>query len=99
EIYCDRASLLATGELTPVVSCLVKVETGLRTVDAAAYLRQADEIFGIEHPTTQGLTHPEIYIRVRALAEWHRGSPGVGAEIERMLAGPLQLDRPALLEQ
>jgi Zn-dependent protease with chaperone function len=99
EVYCDRASLLATGALDPVVSCLVKVETGLRTVDPAGYVRQADEIFGMERPTTQGLSHPEIYIRVRALAEWHRGSPGVGAEIERMLAGPFQLERPALLDQ
>jgi hypothetical protein len=99
EIYADRAALVATGDLEAVIACLVKVETGLAVVNPRAYLEQAAEIFGIERPKTHGLTHPESYVRVHALAQWEGGAESVDEEIERIIAGPLHADRLDLMDQ
>lgn len=99
ELYADRASVVACGALEPVVACLVKTQTGVRQIDPAAYLRQADDIFSRAEPTTQGLSHPEAYIRTRALAQWVRGVESVDVEIERMVLGATEVDQPDLLAQ
>lgn len=99
ESYADRASLTATGSLESVVTCLVKVESGLLQASAAAYLAQADEIFARAEPTTEGVTHPEMFIRARALSLFARGDPSAEVELRRMLEGPLALDRLDLLGQ
>src|SRR5262249_31805553 len=72
EIYADRGSLCVTGELNPVIAGLVKIETGLSHVSAESYLRQAEEIFASGAVVTEGLSHPETFIRALALALWHR---------------------------
>jgi len=99
EAYADRASLQVTGAVEPVVTCLVKVETGLAHVSAAAYLAQADEIFADAEPWNQGLTHPETFIRARALSLWSRGDDNADLELRRMLEGAVSLDRLDLLGQ
>jgi hypothetical protein len=99
EAYADRASLAVTGSLAPVVTCLVKVQTGLHSASASAYLAQADEIFSAAEPTTEGITHPETFIRARALFLWERQDPGADGELRRMLHGPLAIDALDLLGQ
>ena len=99
EAYADRAALRVAGALEPVVTCLVKVETGLAQVSAAAYLAQADEIFARAEPATEGLTHPETFIRARALSLWSRGDPNADLELRRMLEGVPSLEALDLLGQ
>jgi hypothetical protein len=99
EAYADRASLTVTGALDPVVTCLIKVGSGLRQASAGAYLAQADEIFSAAEPTTEGLTHPEMFIRARALSLWERGEARAEDELRRMLQGPLSVDSLDLLDQ
>jgi len=99
EAYADRASLAVTESLAPVVTCLVKVQTGLHIASASAYLAQADEIFSATEPTTNEITHPETFIRVRALFLWERRDPGADDELRRMLQGRLAIDRLDLLGQ
>jgi hypothetical protein len=99
EAYADRASLAVTESLAPVVTCLVKVRTGLHVASASAYLAQADEIFSTAEPTTEGITHPESFIRARALYLWERQDPGADDELRRMLQGRLAIDRLDLLAQ
>jgi Zn-dependent protease with chaperone function len=99
EIFCDRAALAVVGELEAAVSTLVKVETGVAEVDPRAYLRQADEIFARGPVSAEGITHPEAFIRARALRLWHEQGRGAEAEIDRMLAGSPALDQLDLLEQ
>jgi hypothetical protein len=99
EAYADRASLHVTGALEPVVTCLVKVETGLAQVSAAAYVAQADEIFARAEPSTEGVTHPETFIRARALSLWSRGDANADVELRRMLEGAVSLDGLDLLGQ
>lgn len=87
EIFADRGSLCATGHVEPVVSGLVKIQTGLTQVSAAGYLKQAEEIFAKDHATTEGVSHPEAFIRARALALWHEQPDDAPARITRMIEG------------
>src|SRR6185369_9761720 len=54
EIFADRGSLRVTGDVTPVIAGLVKIETGLSQVSAASYLKQAGEIFAKGNHSTEG---------------------------------------------
>lgn len=99
EIYCDRAALHVTGDLSPVVSMLVKIETGLVEVSADSYLRQAEEIFSKGPASTRELTHPEAFIRARALRLWSEDADDAVEQIQQMIEGGLSLDELDLLGQ
>jgi Zn-dependent protease with chaperone function len=96
EIFADRGSLLAAKDVDAVVRCLVKMQTGLQQVSAAAYLQQAEEVFARGEARAEGLTHPELYIRARAVDRWSRGEdPGLA----QMIEGTPSLERLDLLQQ
>ena len=90
ELYADRGGAVASGAAAPAIATLVKTMTGLATVDADAYLRQATEV---ESGTagSQGETHPEIFLRAQALDRWWRGDPEIDDWIEKKIRGPLSL--------
>src|SRR5208283_4488301 len=92
EIYADRGSLRVTGDLNPVVTGLVKLQTGLPQVSSPAYLKQAEEVFATEIVVTEGMSHPEAFIRVRALSLWQEQRNGAAALIREMIEGPAALD-------
>lgn len=93
ELQADRGSLRVSGRIENAVSGLVKVQTGLAQADAGAYLRQAEEIFAGGEARTEGITHPELFIRARALKLWSERGPEAEAEIARMIEGPVSVDR------
>ncbi|CAN0644887.1 hypothetical protein L810_5801 [Burkholderia sp. AU4i] len=93
ELFADRGGAIAAGAVAPAVSTLVKVQTGISTVDAAAYLRQAAEIESNESGASAALSHPETFIRARALALWWDGEAGLDDWIDARLHGPLSLER------
>lgn len=99
EIFCDRSSLLVAGDVATVVSMLVKVTTGVSEVSADAYLRQAEEVFVREDASTVGLTHPEAFIRARAVRLWSERGSDCDEAIARMIEGRPGLDELDLLEQ
>lgn len=99
EIYADRGALQVTGDPAVVVSTLVKIQTGLAQVDPASYIRQAEEIFAKAKVNTTELSHPEAFIRARALMLWAEGAPNVDVEIARMIEGERTLDQLDLLGQ
>jgi Peptidase family M48 len=99
EIYADRGALRVTGDATPVISCLIKMGTGLAQVDAASYVRQAEEVFARSKVKTDQLSHPEAFIRVRAVMLWAEGAPEVDAEVARMIEGQLSLEKLDLTGQ
>src|SRR6059058_3587722 len=70
EIFADRGSLCVTGDPNPVVAGLVKIQTGLSQVSAPSYFKQAEEIFAKGKVAAKGISHPEAFIRARALALW-----------------------------
>lgn len=99
EIFCDRVALAVTRDLAAIVSTLVKVETGVQEISPEAYLRQADEIFAREQVLTDGVSHPETFIRARAARLWHEGRAEADGLIARMIEGEPALDQVDLLEQ
>ena len=101
ELFADRGAAVAAGGIGPAIAALVKVETGMHTVDAAAYLRQAEEIEAREAAASSASTHPETFLRARALALWWQGGAGIDNRVDAglddwldtRLHGPLALER------
>ena len=92
EIFADRGSLRVAGNVDPVVAGLVKIQTGLSQVSAPAYLKQAEEIFAQGIASTEGLSHPESFIRARALVLWQEQPTDAEAQISAMIEGTTELD-------
>jgi len=101
ETYCDRGSYLACGDLHKAVGALVKTSTGSKHADGASYLEQADEVFGSkEGLQSEGFSHPETFIRARALRAWAQDGPDAAEEsVRQMIQGPYQLDQLDLMGQ
>ena len=99
EVYSDRGSYLASRDLGAVITTLVKAETGMTEVSADSYLRQSDEIFQKGHPCTEGVTHPEMFIRAKALSQWVREPETAAGQIRQIIEGPLALEELDLLAQ
>jgi Zn-dependent protease with chaperone function len=99
EIFADRGSLCVTDDVNPVVAGLVKIQTGLSQVSAQGYLNQAEEIFAKGNVSTEGLSHPEAFIRARALTLWQEKRENATAQIVEMIEGAAALDELDLLGQ
>lgn len=90
ELYADRGAALAVDSPTPAITMLVKVMTGLTTVDAASFLKQASEI-DVAGQATQGTTHPESFLRAQAVHKWWHAETGTDEWVDARLMGPLSL--------
>lgn len=99
EVFADRGALAGCGDLHAAVAALVKTETGLTTVSAEGYLRQAEEIFARGAAKTDGIEHPETFIRARALRLWAEGDASLDEWLARTIEGPLVLDELDLAGQ
>jgi hypothetical protein len=97
EMYCDRGSLLASGDLEAAVACLVKMSTGLKRVDPRAYLAQAAEALGSDAKPATGATHPEAFVRALSLQAWSEGQDF--DRVQRFIAGPWELEALDLIQQ
>ncbi|MET0636624.1 MAG: M48 family metalloprotease [Chitinophagaceae bacterium] len=100
EIFCDRGAYIVTGNYGPIISSLVKIATGLQTVNPDSYIKQAEEIFATDVNTrTSGVSHPENFIRARAISLWHLKGVEAENEIRRMIEGNTGLDELDLFKQ
>ena len=99
EIYADRGALLASNDPFAAIACLVKVNTGLSDVEPRAYLKQAEEVLRRGAGASQGETHPETFIRARALWLWHDDAAASDSEIARLLHQLKTLDDLDLIDQ
>jgi Peptidase family M48 len=99
EIFADRGAYCVTRDAAVTIATLIKTETGLTQVSADSYLRQADEIFDKSRVQADQLTHPEPYIRARALRLWADSGPDAAAKVEAMIEGKPLLMRLDLLAQ
>lgn len=100
EIFCDRGACMVLGKTGPVISSLVKISTGLDKVNPENYLKQADEIFSANNNTkTAGISHPENFIRARAVQFWHEKGDAAEADIQKMIEGLSELDQLDIFRQ
>jgi hypothetical protein len=99
EIFADRGAFAVTDDALVTIATLIKMETGLTEVSAESYLRQAEEIFSKGKVTANQLTHPEPYIRARALKLFADHGEDAILEIEQLIQGSLSLAQLDLLGQ
>ncbi len=97
EVFADAIASALGADDNDVVSSIVKVHSGLRTVDPEAYLRQARQILEADPTASRGWTHPELHVRVACLAAQRAADPE--GLISNLIDGPDELDRLDLLGQ
>jgi hypothetical protein len=98
EIFADMGALHVTADRDAVISCLIKVATGLKKVTPSSYLDQADEILKQYKQGSEGLTHPEMFIRAKALDLLTFDPPKLD-EVAALVRGPLDTKRLDLVGQ
>jgi len=99
EIYADRGALSASRDPLAAIACLVKVETGLTEVEPRAYLKQAEEVLQRGAAAGDHETHPEAFIRARALWLWHEQGEACDPEVARLIHEVKSLEDLDLLDQ
>lgn len=99
EVYCDQAALHVVGELPPVISTLIKMETGVTNVAPEEFLAQAHEILSRSPEASQAITHPEPYIRAAALDMSHRQDASLQEKLASAIEGPADTAQLDLLRQ
>jgi len=98
ELFADRGAAIAADGPESAIAVLVKVMTGLTNVDPEAYLRQAQEVES-SSGKSQGMSHPEIYLRARALQLWWADDPELVTWLKKHLLGPLSIEALDLMGQ
>jgi hypothetical protein len=100
EIFCDRGAYNVLEKTGPVITSLVKTSTGLDKVNAESYLKQADEIFSADTSIkTSGISHPENFIRAKAIQLWHEKKEAAEEEIAKLIEGLTSLDQLDIFRQ
>jgi hypothetical protein len=99
ECFADRGSAIACASLEPAITTLVKVQTGVASVSAASYLRQVDEVLGSGKVAPAEHSHPEIFVRARALKLWTEGDAETDHWLTKTLQGPLDVGSLDVLGQ
>jgi hypothetical protein len=89
ELFCDRGSVRAAGDLPAAVRALVSVATGLAEVDPVGYLAQAEK--ADPRSGSRGGSHPETVLRAWALEQWVTGSARELA-VAKLAVGKLAAD-------
>lgn len=99
EVFADRGGAIAAQDLSAPVRTLVKVQTGIASVDAVAYLQQAREIEDADGSASRGESHPETFLRARALERWWQQAPDTEPWLRQRIRGPLDLAQLDLTAQ
>jgi hypothetical protein len=98
EIFADMGALHVTGDRDAVIASLIKVTTGLKSVTPSSYLEQAEEILEQYKQGSEGISHPELFIRAKALDLLAAEPPGIG-QTELLVRGQIDAKRLDILGQ
>jgi hypothetical protein len=98
EIFADMGALHVTGDRDAVIASLIKVTTGLKSVTPSSYLEQTEEILEKYKLGSEGFSHPELFIRAKALDLLAANPPGIG-QTELLVRGPIDAKRLDILGQ
>jgi Peptidase family M48 len=99
EVLADRGAYAATQDPMVPISNLVKLETGLTEVSAESYLRQAEEILSKGPVKANHQTHPETFIRAKAIKLFAEKGASADQEIQKLIEGTPALNELDLLGQ
>lgn len=98
EIFADMGALHVTGDRDAVIASLIKVTTGLKSVSPNSYLEQTEEILEKYQQGSEGLSHPELFIRAKALELLAVDPPLIG-QTQLLVRGPIEAKRLDILGQ
>ena len=99
EVFADRGAALAADSSLPAISTLVKVQTGIASVDADAYLTQAREVDTQDNAPSRQDSHPEGFLRARAVDAWWKSAEDLQTWLAARIEGPLNLQSLDVLGQ
>lgn len=100
EVYCDRGGLIACGDPDATVRSLVRVIADFKDADADSYLVQAREIMARGFDGSRGTTHPELHLRVLAVANAAQmTAERFDARVRALISGKLELGALDLVDQ
>ncbi len=91
ELYCDLGALSVCNDAATVISTLVKVETGLDKISAENYVKQADEILSKLEKGSAGESHPESFIRAKAIDLFSKSGDASYEMISEIVLGKLNM--------
>ncbi|SHM96625.1 Zn-dependent protease with chaperone function [Duganella sacchari] len=92
EIYADRGAYRVCQDIAPCIASLVKIQTGLKQVHVDSYLEQAERILAHDGVVSDAVSHPQAFIRAKALAMHAAAAPELDATLDRLLAGAMEPD-------
>ena len=104
EIFCDRACLNVIDDPHQAISMSVKMTTDVQNANAASYLKQAKEIAAKGELSSDGVTHPETFIRALATESWADATDpetrdAANKQISQMISGKLDINTDLLGQQ
>jgi len=99
ELYCDRGAYAVMEDIKPVITALVKLSTGIEKVNADSYLSQAEEILKNEEKSTNKLSHPETFIRAKALSLWAEKKEESEEEIIQFIEPKIEFEKLNIFSQ
>ncbi|MEL7497423.1 MAG: M48 family metalloprotease [Planctomycetota bacterium] len=104
EVFCDRVALACVDDRLQVISTLVKISTDLKKVNPKSYLKQAREVMSQKTVASDGITHPETFIRALAVDQWANAvtdaqRAAADDQINQHLRGSLSLTTDLLGQQ
>lgn len=95
EVFCDRIAHHVVGESSVVISSLLKIGTQSAQVAPEEYLKQAEEILATDNQASRHGTHPEMYLRAKAIEAWSNRKAHAKSNVEEMVFRMIQ-GHPAL---
>jgi hypothetical protein len=91
ELFCDRAALQVVENPDVIIATLIKIYTGLDNISVQSYLKQADEILAKDSKGSEGISHPEIFMRAKAIALFNEQKNDANLTIENIITGKTNL--------
>jgi len=100
EIYCDTAGYIVTGSRDTAIRSLAKSIADFQDVNAKTYLQQAEAILARENEGSKGVSHPELFIRAKAIANCDTlDATAFEAALVPLIEGPLDIGALDILSQ
>ena len=99
EIYCDLGGLMACRDRDATIRGLVKAIADFKDADAESYLRQAQELLAKDPGATRGTTHPELHVRVLAIANAGLPPQDFHTLLHPLISGKIELGGLDLVDQ
>lgn len=93
EIYADRVGYAVCEDRDAAISALIKAISGLKKFSVDGYLKQAREVLALsEEKGSEGVSHPEPYIRAIALDDWATDATAADKSLPVLVEGPVRVD-------